>query len=87
MAILGEKVQILLTKWQNLMYLQNRDVDLERKKERKGQERSKGRKKGKIKETKSTYRTNQDIQSTLLVSGLGTVKVNITPTASTLDFL
>jgi len=58
MAILGEKVQILLTKWQNLMYLQNRDVDLERKKERKGQERSKGRKKGKIKETKSTYRTN-----------------------------
>lgn len=34
MAILGEKVESLLTKWQNLMSLQNRDVALERKKER-----------------------------------------------------
>jgi len=34
MAILGEKVQSLLTKWQNLMSLQNRDVELERRKER-----------------------------------------------------
>lgn len=34
MAILGEKVQSLLKKRRNLMSLQNRDAELERRKER-----------------------------------------------------